>query len=82
MLTKKSSYTTRNTGNIPFFEFHHNFVKNLFFPSTIISWNKLARDLINSDSCSAFEKNILNFIGTSPNSIFDYHNPKAFKFIT
>ena len=54
----------------------------MFFPSTIIEWNKLAPDLRNSDSFSAFEKSILNFIRPSPNSIFNCHNPKALKFIT
>ena len=79
---KKSSYTTRNADNIPFFKFRHNFSQNSFFPSTIIEWNKLAPDLRNSDSFSAFKKSILNFIRPSPNSIFNCHNPKALKFIT
>ena len=79
---KKSSYTTRNADNIPFFKFRHNFFQNSFFPSTIIEWNKLAPDLRNSDSFSAFKKSILNFIRPSPNSIFNCHNPKALKFIT
>ena len=43
---------------------------------------KLAPDLRNSDSFSAFKKIILNFIRPSPNSIFNCHNPKALKFIT
>ena len=33
---KKSSYTTRNADNIPFFKFCHNFFQNSLFPSTII----------------------------------------------
>ena len=35
----------------------------------------------NSNSYSAFKKNILNYIRPSPNSIFNCHNPKALKFI-
>ena len=54
--TKKSSYTTRNAGNIPFFKFCHNFFKNSFFSSTVIEWNNLAPDFGNSDSYSAFKK--------------------------
>ena len=54
----------------------------LFFPSTTIEWNNLAPDLSNSDSYSAFEKNILNFIRPSPNSRFNCYNPKALKFST
>ena len=58
------------------------FLKNSFFPSSIIEWNKLALDLRNLDSFSVFKKSILNFICSSPNSIFNCHNPKAVKFIT
>ena len=79
---QKSSYTTRNADNIPFFKFRHNFFKNSIFPSTIAEWNKLAPDLRNSGSFSAFKKSILNFIRPSPNSIFTCHNPKALKFLT
>ena len=79
---KNSSCTTRNADNIPFFKFRHNFFKNSFFPSTIAEWNKLAPDLRNSGSFSAFKKSILNFIRPSPNSIFNCHDPKALKFIT
>ena len=39
-------------------------------------------DLRNSDIYSAFNKNILNFIRPSPNSIFNCHNSKALKSIT
>ena len=79
---KKSSFTTRNADKIPFFKFRHNFFKNSFFPSIIAEWNKLAPDLRNSGSFSAFKKSILNCIRPSPNSIFNCDNPKALKFIT
>ena len=79
---KKLSYTTSNADSIPFFKFHHKFFKNLFFPSTIIECNKLAPDLRISDSYSAFNTDILNFISPSQNSIFNCHNLKALKFIT
>ena len=80
--SKKSWYTTRNADNIPFFKYRHTFFKNSFFLSTIIEWNKLAPDLRNSDSYSAFKKYILNLVHPSPNSIFNCPNPKALKFIT
>ena len=48
---KKLSYTTRNDGNISFFKLHHT-----IFWSTIIEWYKLALDLGNSASYSAFKK--------------------------
>ena len=77
---KKSSYTTRNADNTPFFKSRHNFFKNSFFPSTIMEWRKLVPDVRHSDSFSAFKKNILNFMRPFPNSIFNCHNPKALKF--
>ena len=79
---KKSSYTTRNAHNIPFFKFRHVFFLNSFFPCTIIEYNKLAPDLRNSDSFSAFKKSILNFIRPFPNSVCNCHNPKSLKFIS
>ena len=39
--SRSFSYVTRNIHNILFFERRHTFLKNLFFPSTIIEWNKL-----------------------------------------
>ena len=39
--SRSSSYVTRNIHNILFFERRHTFLKNSFFPSTIIEWNKL-----------------------------------------
>ena len=79
---KKSSCTNRNADNIPFFNFVITFLKIHFFSSTIAEWNKLAPDLRNSGSFSAFKKSILSFIRPSPNSIFNCHNPKELKFIT
>ena len=34
----------------------------LFFPSTVIEWNKLDNNIRNSESVSAFKKQILKFI--------------------
>ena len=39
--SRSSSYITRNMHNVPFFKTRHTFLKNCFFPSTIIEWNKL-----------------------------------------
>ena len=36
--SRSSSYVTRNIHNIPFFKTRHTFLKNSFFPSTIIEW--------------------------------------------
>ena len=43
------------------------FFKNYLFPSTVIKWNKLDRNLRSPASLSVFKKNLLNFI-RPPNS--------------
>ena len=82
ILSRSSSYITRNVHNIPFFKTRHTFFKNSFFPSTIIEWNKLDHNIRNSSSFNIFRKSILNFIRPSPNNLFNCHNPKRIKFIT
>ena len=57
------------------------FLKNCFFPSTILEWNKFDHNIRNSSSFSIFRKSILNFIRPCPNSLFNCHNPKGIKFI-
>ena len=80
--SRSSSYVTRNIHSIPFFKTRHTFLKNSFFPSTIIEWNKLDHNIRNSSSFNIFRKSILKFIRPSANSFFDCHNPKEIKFIT
>ena len=60
--------------NIPFFKTRHTFLKNSFFPPTIIEWNKLHHNIN--------RKSILRFIRPSANSFFNCHNPRGIKFIT
>ena len=80
--SRSSSYVTRNIHNIPFFKTRHTFLKNSFFPSTIIEWNKLGHNIRNSSSLNICWKSILKFIRPSANSFFNCHNPKGIKFIT
>ena len=58
-----------------------NTSKTVFFPSTVIEWNKLDNNIQNSESVSAFEKQILKFIRTSLNSTFNVHNPHGIKLL-
>ena len=58
------------------------FLKNSFFPSNIIEWNKLDHNIRNSSSFNIFSKSILKFIRPPANSLFDCHNRKGIKFIT
>ena len=58
------------------------FLKNSFFLSTVIEWNKLDPNIRNSSSFNIFRESILKFIRPSANSFFISHNPKGIKFIT
>ena len=69
-----STWTTRNHNNIPVFNVKHEYFRKSFFPSTVIEWNKLDNNIRNSESVSAFKKQILKFIRPSPNSTFNVHN--------
>ena len=60
----------------------HNYFRNSFFPSSIVEWNKLSREVRNSENIRIFKKRILEFIRPSPNSIFDIYNPYGIKLLT
>ena len=77
-----STWTTRNHNNIPVFNVKHEYFRKSFFPSTVIEWNKLDNNIRNSESVSAFKKQILKFIRPSPNSTFNVHNPHGIKLLT
>ena len=80
--TRNNIHRTRNSHNIPHLNLKHSFFKNSFFPATIIEWNKLDSNICNLDSYNVFKKHILKFIGPSPNSVFDCHNPKGIKLLS
>ena len=65
---RSTPYATRTMGNIPVIKTKHNFLKNYFFPSAIIEWNKIDPNLRNSKSISVFKEKMLNFIRPFPNS--------------
>ena len=62
--------------------FNMNTSETLFFSCTVIEWNKLDNNIWNSESVSAFKKQILKFIRPSPNSTFNVHNPHGIKLLT
>ena len=85
--TKLRVYNTRYCDNrycdnIPLLKINHNYVRNSFFPSSIVEWNKLSREVRNSENIRIFKKRILEFIRPSPNSIFDIYNPYGIKLLT
>ena len=60
----------------------HDFFKHTFFLSTIIEGNKLDWKIKNSEHIETFEKRILSFVRPSPNSTFNYYNPKEIKLLS
>ena len=78
---RKLACSTRNHVNISLFKTNHNFLKNSFFPSTIIEWNSLYPNLRNSVTYETFKNSIVKFIRPSPNSIFKCHNQQGIKFL-
>ena len=64
------------------FNVKHEYFQNSFFPSTVIKWNKLDNNIRNSESVSAFKKQILKFIRPNPNSTFNVHNLHGIKVLT
>ena len=76
------SYRTRQYNKILAVNVKHDFFKNTFYPSTIIEWNKLDWKIKNSEGIETFKKTILSFIGPSPNSTFNFHNPKGIKLLS
>ena len=75
------SYNLRNSNDIPFVKFKHNFFKNSFLSSAIIEWNKLKIDIRNSVSLDVFKKKILIFVRPRSNSIFSIHNTQGVKYL-
>ena len=72
-------YRTRNAQNIPHIHVKHQFLKNSYFPSTIIEWNNNIR---NSETLNIFKSKILKFIRPTANSTFGCHNSIGVKLLT
>ena len=73
---------TKYSIEIPAIHTRHNYFKNSFFTSTISEWNNLDCKIRNSASLSTSKKNLLNFIRSCTNSIFNIHNPYRIKLLT
>ena len=57
----------------------NNFFRNSFFSPTITNWNKLDRDIRNSDSLSDFKLPLLKFVRPVANDVFEINNPNDLK---
>ena len=71
------SYGTGQCNKIPAIN-----LKNSYFPSTIMEWNKLDWEIKNSESIVTFKKRILSFIRPSANSTFNCHNLRGIKLLS
>ena len=58
------------------------FSEIIFFPSTVTEWNKLDRDIRNSDSLNVFKLSLLKFVRPVANSVFEINNPYGLKLLT
>ena len=58
------------------------FLKTLFFPYTIIQWNKLDVDVLKSKSYAIFRNTLLKLGRSKQNAICNINNPVALKVLT
>ena len=72
---------TRHKNSIPRFNVKHDYLKNSFFPLTIIEWNNLDSNIRTSENLAPFKKRILAFIRPSANSTVHCQNAKSLKLI-
>ena len=84
ILNRVKFYSTRSSqiDNIPNIKTSDNFFRNSFFPSAITEWNKLDRDIRNSDSLNVFKLSLLKFVRPVANSVFELNNPYGLKLLT
>ena len=77
-------YSTQSSqiDNISNIKTRSNFFRNSFFPSTITEWNKLDRDIRNSDSLNVFKLSLLKFVRPVANSVFERNDPYGLKLLT
>ena len=59
-----------------------NIFKYLFFPYSIVEWNKLDHILRNSKFYSVFKNSLLNIGRPMPKPTFNIHNPLGLKMLT
>ena len=67
-------YSTRSSqiDNISNIKTRSNFFSKSFFPSNgITEWNKLDRDIRNTDSLNVFKLSLLKFVRPAANSVFE-----------
>ena len=71
-----------NSDSTPLLKIKHNYCRNSFFPSSIVGWNKLSREVRKSENIRIFKKRLLEFHRPSSNNIFDVYNTCGIKPLT
>ena len=59
----------------------HDFFKNSFFPSTVIEWNKIDKNIRKSEVLISLKKAFENLYGYLK-TVYSCHNPKGIKLLT
>ena len=77
-------YSTRSSqiDNISNLKTKSNFFRKSSFLSTITEWNKLDRDIRNSDCLNVFKLSLLKFVRPVANNVFEINNPYGLKLLT
>ena len=79
---KSSSYNTRNSDHIETYYCRTDIFKYLFFPYTVVEWNRLDHTLRNSKSYNIFNNSLLKIGRPIPKPTFNIPNPLGLKLLT
>ena len=76
------AYLIQNSNNIKLIFCRSEYFAQSFFPYAIKEWNKLSLEIRNSKSYSTFQKSLLKFTRTIPNSVFSVTDIYGIKVLT
>lgn len=75
-------YITRNVNNVPLFIVKRILLKNSFFPSTKLEWNKLDLTVRKLKGVASFKEKLQQFVLLSDNSICNCCNLNGIQLFT
>ena len=82
MSSSQSHYNTRNTDQVETYYCRTDIFKNLFFPYTIIEWNKFDLDVRKSKSYATFRNTLLKLSRPIQRAIYSINIPVGLKLLT
>ena len=83
ILQENTACNIRNVDKVNLLKIGLNFLKNSFFPSTVIEWNKLDPNLRYENSFHIFRKIIFQFIRPSIfKQFYNCHDPKGLRLVS